>query len=103
VNILVKDGNDELLKISNKQAAWLMNTFQCAADASRQQIKGITTLVANTCFVTRERKFIPLALDFAAIEDRLGDASRSQKDADLTDVSGSAVNALCWLLCSPSP
>jgi len=95
MNILVQDEKDQVIKISSKNFGFLMDTFQAAADDSQHEVKDVTTLITNITkkgFFAGERKYIPVALDFEAIANRLGEASVAHKDADLTDVTGSAVN-----------
>ena len=90
MKILVKDENDQIITI--KKFAFLMNTFKAAADDSQHEAKGVTTLIAEKGFFGGEDKYIPVAFDMPATSDRLGQASIAHKDADLTDVTGRAVN-----------
>jgi hypothetical protein len=92
MNILVQDENDQVIKISSKKLGFLMDTFQAAADDSQHEVKDVTTLITKKGFLAGERKYIPVALGFEAYIVRLGEASVAHKDADLTDVTGSAVN-----------
>jgi hypothetical protein len=92
MEVLVKDDADQVIKISTKKLGFLLDIFQAAADDSQYAIKDVITLITENGIFAGERKYIPVALGFDATANRLGDASAAHKDADLTDVTGNAVN-----------
>ena len=92
MKILVKDENDRVLKISGKKVFWLGNTFKTAAGDSAHRIEDVCTLITTEGFFRKTKIYIPVALDITSLTIRMTEASNGGKNADMTDVSGSAVN-----------